>query len=728
MNGDIQNSSEVVGEDEFENDGVFMNANVPIPFPSPVPIPNLRCLKLTPISGRYEGSEIPILQPSLPRSFLDLRVDIDSRSNTSPVMTKISGDMYQQRLILEPSGRPMGRRVYRESWIVDSPVVRWSSLPCRVTITGTVRYYKRKSVTSIVTIAIPYSRFNVGPAEVTFRNAAGAVLDRYVCNKISNAFRDVTLEVDVCKSVNTDPILPVYDTHSHSNRPATIPRRTLTIEQAYDEAGISMTINPSRSIIDDTATQYVTWSVSELHDAMETYFSHYTGSWPKWNVWCLLAGTFHNIGVGGIMFDAGTSYGGSGEPPERQGCAVFRKHSWFSNLVPTPSNEDQFWAMRHYLYTLVHEIGHAFNFLHSWNKGRPDSLSWMNYDWKYDQRNGTDKFWKNFLFRFDDEELIHIRHGDRNSVIMGGDPWASGSHMETPESGVVSIGDSPVQFMVRTKQFFEYLEPVVIELKVKNVSNNNIVLDKQLQPEYGSVVIYIQKPDGRVTKYSPLMEMAATPDLTVLVPDGRHCQNTYLNFGKEGHLFSEPGLYRIRAIYYGLDGIPIPSASNEIRIGYPLSSKSQRDAVQYYSGVTGLTMYVGGSDSPYLVDGMKSLSNIAEDYKESSIGAHISMMLAQNLERPFHRVVSGKRIVTRKSDLQKSLNLLDTAIKQHEKDESTFTNLSYHECSRSKARILATSGKKIEAKRELKGLTDYLRSKKVKEDVLSEIESYSQSL
>ena len=90
-----------------------------------------------------------------------------------------------------------------------------------------------------------------------------------------------------------------------------------------------------------------------------------------------------------------------------------------------PQNQDEAWAARHFLYTWVHEAGHAFNFLHSWDKGRPDSLSWMNYDSKYDQRNPTLGFWKKFAFRFDDDELIHLRHGNRASVIMGGDPWSS---------------------------------------------------------------------------------------------------------------------------------------------------------------------------------------------------------------------------------------------------------------------------------------------------------------
>ena len=61
----------------------------------------------------------------------------------------------------------------------------------------------------------------------------------------------------------------------------------------------------------------------------------------------------------------------------------------------------------------------------------------MNYPQNFphgpeDPRNDPNEYWNNFKFRFDDEELIHIRHGDRASVVMGGDPWSSGRHLEEP--------------------------------------------------------------------------------------------------------------------------------------------------------------------------------------------------------------------------------------------------------------------------------------------------------
>ncbi|NIN69589.1 MAG: hypothetical protein GTO63_33885, partial [Anaerolineae bacterium] len=139
------------------------------------------------------------------------------------------------------------------------------------------------------------------------------------------------------------------------------------------------------------------------------------------------------------------------------------------------------------------EMGHAFNFLHSWDKGRPDALSWMNYPHKYDRRNGAGSFWGNFRMRFDDEELIHLRHGDRASVIMGGDPWASGGHMEAPSGAMADlVGEAPVELLVRSKGYFQFMEPVIIELRIRNTTDLPLELDTQLHPEFGGVIVYIR--------------------------------------------------------------------------------------------------------------------------------------------------------------------------------------------------------------------------------------------
>jgi hypothetical protein len=683
-----------------------------------------RCLRYGPVSGRYYGE---MTTPNAGRYALDLRVDIDPRHANSPVMDRVSGDIYQVYRF-NWFGRTITWRVYRESGIVDNPTVTWSG--CSVGITGRVRFWKGIHLITDVSIVIPWGSFQpAGPAEVTFTEAFGGT-SSYSCDRKSSAFREVTLEVDVCDSVNAAPILPSYDTNAHSTRPADLPQRTLTIEEAYDEAGIDVTITPTHTIIDDSAAQFNTWSDAELHDAMELHFSRYPGTWPKWHMWCLLAGSYDLSGVGGVMFDYGTQYGGPGELPERQGCAVFRNHSWFNNLVSNPTNDTQAAALRQFLYVYVHEMGHAFNFLHSWDKGRPDALSWMNYP-QY-----VTNFWNNFRFRFDDEELIHLRHGDRASVIMGGDPWASGGHMEAPSGAMADqVGEAPVELLVRSKSYFQFMEPIIIELRIRNTTDLPLELDTQLHPEFGGVIVYIRRPDGRILQYAPIACKLATPELGVLKPEheavkgeDRHSQNVFLSYGIYGHYFDMPGEYRVRAVYQGTGNMLIASNMHRVRIGRPFSHDEERMAQDFFTYEAGMALYLNGSSSPFLQKGMDTLQDMADRFKESPVGAHLSLTLGQNLARPFFRIEDEKLVEVRAANPEEALALTAQAMKQQERDESTLTNISYHQLRRTRANLMVTMDEKDEAKKELKALVRYLKKRGVNQPVLDEIEAYAKSL
>jgi hypothetical protein len=688
-----------------------------------------RCFRQFPISGRYEGE---MTQPSPGSYVLDLRVDIDVRYANSPVMDRLSGDMYQLFGFHWPffGGRRYGWRIYRQSWIVDQPSVTWSD--CQVEITGRVRFWKGSHVDTDIRVVIPWGNFRaIGPAVVTFSEPSGAMMV-YRCAKKSDAFRDVTLEVDVCQSVSAEPCLPSYDTHAHANRPVDLPQRTLTIEETYREAGIAMTIRPERSIIDDSNPDFETWSEAELHDAMEQYFGQVRGGWPKWQLWCILAGTFDDPAVGGIMFD----YQGA---EQRKGCAIFRKHQWFDDLVANPpTNAQQAAAMRKLLYTYVHEIGHAFNYLHSWDKGRPDALSWMNYDWRFDRRNGPDSFWASFRMRFDDEELVHLRHGDRSAVIMGGDPWSSGSHLEAP-AGAMSelLGEAPLGLLLRSKGYFQFMEPVILELRIRNLADLPLEVDAHLHPEFGGVTLYIRRPDGSIVEYSPVLCKLSLPNLCTLQPlaldksnegEDRYSQNVMLSFGAEGFYFDQPGEYQVRAIYQGPGDLLIPSDAHQLRIGHPFSPDEEHIAQDYFTHETGMALYLGGSSSPFLEKGMDTLQEIAERYPKSSKGAQVSLVLAGHMAQPFFRIRDEALVNVHEADPMGALALTDKAMDQQKRDASTFTNITYHELRRTRAHLMATVGQVDEAKKELQQLTRQLRARGVNEPVLREIQSLAKSL
>ena len=701
----------------------------PLPYPEPLPKPWpapewWRCLRIGPVSGRYEGSRTT---PVAGGELLDLRVDVDPRYANSPVLDRVSGDFYTVYSI-RILGRIIRWRVYRESWIVDSPRVTWSR--CSVEVTGSVRFWKGVHPATTARIVIPWGTFRpAGPAQATFTPAGGAV-SAFSCPRQSHCFRTLTLEADVCRSVNAEPVLPTYDTHAHTTRPAGLPQRSLTFEEAYREAGICVTVNPMRTEIDDSAATFATWTDAELHDAMETNFSRYPGAWPKWDMWGVMAGSYVSSSVAGIMFDYGAAFGGPGRAPERQGFAVFRNHFWFNSLVAgAPANQTEAWAMRQFLYTWVHEAGHAFNFLHSWNKGRPNALSWMNYP------QNVANFWNNFEFRFDDEELIHIRHGDRSEVIPGGDPWSTGGHLEGAMAFAQAEGEVPLELLVRSKRRFDLLEPVAVELRLRNLLPDlPLELDTRLHPDFGVVAVFVRRPDGRVVEYLPIACKLGTPETRVLHPQGgaegedRYSERVLLSFGRRGFYFDEPGEYLVRAIYQGTGDALIPSNVHRIHVGPPTTRDEDELAARFFTPEVGMALYLGGSASPFLERGMEVLEELADRYSETEVGAKTAEVVAQGVGRPFFRIEDNQLTETHAGDPQRAVDLTTPAREFFRRDQRRELNLDYHRLARQRSEYLTTMGETEQAKEELSELREDLAARDVNEPVLEEIRAYEESL
>ena len=437
------------------------------------------------------------------------------------------------------------------------------------------------------------------------------------------------------------------------------------------------------------------------------------------------------------MFDAAAAFGGAGEPPERQGFAVFRDRQWFNDLVQNPANDAQAEAMRKFLYTYVHEAGHAFNFLHSWDKNRPNALSWMNYDWRYDNLNGPNSFWSNFRMRFDDEELVHMRHGDRASVIMGGDPWASGGHLEAPPGAMSqSEGTGPIELLLRSQEYFEFMEPVLIELRLRNLLDDlPLDVDTQVSPAYGGVAIYIRRPDGQIVEYDPIMCKLATPAIRTLQPpnqaaegDDRYSEEVFLSYGKYGFYFDEPGEYLIRALYQGTGDLLIPSNVHRVRVGNPPSKEEDRIAQDFFSYEVGMSLYLGGSRSPFLSKGMDLLEDIADRYNDTLLGAKAAATVARSVARPFFRLQDSVMVKTHDAEPERALALTEPALEVYKSEEANALNIGYHRLVRGRAESLEALDENEKAKAELATLHDDLRARGVNETVLAEIKAHEENL
>ncbi len=536
--------------------------------------------------------------------------------------------------------------------------------------------------------------------------------------------------------MNTAPLLPTYDTHAHNTRPAALVRRDMTVASAYDEAGVRVQVTAA-SVIDDSASQFNSWSDAELHDAMETHFSQFSAgdSWPKWHMWGVLCGRHDSSSLAGIMFDYGVAYGGPGRNPERQGFALFRNHSWFSSLPSgTPANQAQAQALRQYLYTWVHEAGHAFNFVHSWNKSRPDALSWMNYP-----QYVTD-FWDDFMLRFDDEELVHLRHGDRAAVIPGGEAWATGFHLhgDGADAAMAPVeGEMPLELLVRSADYFEFLEPVEVELRLRNVTNFPIDVATLLQPEYGTVSIHVRSPSGEVREYEPLHCKLSPMQMVTLLPLGgepgsdRLSQRVPLVFGRDGFGFTEPGEYRVRATYHGAGGLRVLSPVHRFRVGRPVTVEQDRFAGEAFDPRVGLAMYLGGSASPFLGGAMDTLREMAGRFSDGMVGVQAARVVAGAEARAHYRFDDARKPVLKsvhEPDPEAALEVTAPALKVLKAADEKRANLLHHALARQRAQAWTTLGKAAQARREVTELGKVLASRGVNPTVLREVEAFGKGL
>jgi hypothetical protein len=298
-----------------------------------------------------------------------------------------------------------------------------------------------------------------------------------------------------------------------------------------------------------------------------------------------------------------------------------------------------------------------------------------------------------------------------------------------------TVGHTPIELRVRSKGYFAFMEPVLIELRIRNTSDLALELDSQLQPEYGNVVIYIQRPDGRILQYVPVMYKLATPNFQILEVGqqgiegaDRHSQNVFVSYGKHGHYFDSPGQYLVRAIFHGAGDLLITSPVHRLRIAHPLSREEERMAQDYFSHEAGLALYLDGSSSPFLQEGMSTLQAMTDRFRSSPVGALLSLVLARNLGEAFHRIENGRVVRYREAKPEEALALTEQALGQQERDRTTFTNLTYHELRRSRAELMLSMGEREAARQELWSLVRVLERQGVNEPILDEIRAYANSL
>lgn len=671
--------------------------------PPTKPLPPV-IVETRPVYGRYRGTS---------GSFqLEVRVDVDGHRP----LKRVSGDFFSV------SG---GTTKYFGSFQLDAPTITRTA--SQIKLEGLASFTWATSA-KLVRVTIPrvQSPSALRPATVRFITPPATPGATYLCNFVSRKFRTISLEQD---SVAGAVPFVSYNTGSLP-QPAGSPARTLSVSSAYGEAGIELLAGGAPNVLPVSAAgpgAAPTWSDSELHAAMVNHFSKFTNA-ARWQVWLLVA-TTHEGGYRGIMFDAGGAF-------QRQGAAVFYDAIKGNDAA----------SQRAQLRTYVHEIGHAFNLLHSWQKNLADppqplgsngglgDLSWMNYAWKYQPpapaAGGEAAYWSNFAWQFTDRELAHLRHGLYKNVIMGANAFGKGAAEVDPGLFDDPVSDtSGLALELRSKGAFEYGEPVVVELRLATTDTRGSETHSFLHPKDDFVTIAIRQPSGRVVTYRPLMPRCADEAKTVVLDGAKPAvyDSAFIGYGADGQYFDAPGEYELRAQYVASDGSRIVSPSLRLRVRPPLSRADERVGELLMGSEQGQLLYLLGSDSASLQSGDDAIDELIEDHGDHPLAVYGQMLKGVNAGRDFKQLTPDKELTVRSADTAESIERLSqVADASRPAPTDGVDDITLNLVMRRLARAQARAGDREQAEAVLADMVGVFESRNLKPHVLAGIRKQAQ--
>ena len=467
-------------------------------------------------------------------------------------------------------------------------------------------------------------------------SGAGIQPRSYALNFQSKYFDPVEFEVD--RVSNAGAIVTAYDTSSHPNRPSNLPSETLSLATVYQRAGFDVSMSPNSSVLPTSGTgANGTWSDTEMHNAMVTFWSRFANR-PQWAMWVLYAAR-HDLGrgLGGVMFDdIGSNH--------RQGTAIFTDS--FIQDAPAGDPNAPAWRNRMQFWTAVHEMGHAFNLAHAWQKAlgaptapgdpwiplanEPESRSYMNYPFRVS--GGESAFFSDFGFRFSDQELVFMRHAPRRFVQMGNSNWFENHGFEAPDAlshtGRWELTIRPN----RASNAYQFLEPVNMELKLTNRSGEAVTADADMLGDGRHISIFVQRSGGETKAWRPMVTHCHQAERETLDPNESIYGAHLISASTDGWLIDEPGFYKLQAAVDMGDEIVV---SNVLRlyVGPPQSEGEATVAPDYFVEDVGRALAFNGA--PVLEKANDVLKTVVERCADNPAAHHCKVALTTPMLRHF---------------------------------------------------------------------------------------------
>jgi len=543
---------------------------------------------------------------------------------------------------------------------------------------------------------------------------------------VSASFDPVEFEFDSTPDAN--PSLAIQ-THAHPNHPPGMPIETLSIAKVYERAGFNVSVAPQGPPIPVAGAGVDgVWSDTEMHDAMQAHWSRFRDQ-AQWAMWVFHA-AMHESGrsLGGVMFD---DIG----PNHRQGTAIFTES--FISHAPAGDPAAVAWVARMRFWTACHEMGHAFNLAHSWQKSlgtpwlpisdEPEARSFMNYP--YNVSGGETAFFEDFGFRFSDPELLFMRHAPRSFVQMGNADWFDHHGFEE-----ASVSREPKLALVvrvnREKPLLQFMEPAVVELKLTNISRQPMIVPKDLLEDSHHLTLVAKRGRDPARSWSPFASACHEPEVRVLAPGDSMYAPIFLGAGKGGWMVAEPGVYQVQACLHLPDGEDIVSAPMELRVAPPAGYDEEMMAQDLFTQDVGRALAFDGTRE--LSTANQALRETVDRFPTRAVSTHARVALGMPMRRPgkvLRGPVEAPAIEAMASRPEEARALLSEAlINRQDGAAATLGHVEFGEYAQVFAGWLAREGEMKEARELMTTACAALEKRAVKPAVVAELRRFGEGL
>ena len=214
---------------------------------------------------------------------------------------------------------------------------------------------------------------------------------------------------------------------------------------------------------------------------------------------------------------------------------------------------------------------------------------------------------------------------------MGNANWFDQHGFESPDAALQA---SEYRLQVRAnrqKTMFDFLEPVVLEVKLTNEGRDPKIVGSTTLAAQGLVVII--KPQGKPARqWTPYATSCLEPRAQVLASGASTYETLPLFAGLNGWDVAEPGVYDIH-VAAEVDGIVVFSDPLRLTVAAPKSAEAELLAADFFTEDVGRTLAFSGTVS--LTGANDTLRETVERLPESSAAIHSAIALAQPLARDF---------------------------------------------------------------------------------------------